>query len=371
MDKGEGESRKTYYDILTERLEEINKLRDSETQIDFEYVAKHLGYASDTRHFKHTLKTNTTPIRVLALLHLSFNFPLNDLDIKNKIFTEFSPAPAHLSDFLNLRIQKSNVEEVNEFKRKYPKTFLPHIQKTRANLWFYEYLASDGEGMTYYRDAHKEHYTLIENHLESHKEIDYLRILALPIETHLNLQTLGKNGKEEMTHKIKEAIKLCSFHTFEHFATCFKNYNEQFRLFVTKAPTRLYSYAIFDDRYVISEFFRYNQLQRIRPGMLFINEIVTKKLQLLHDEYNFEMGSFITSDRSLGYPLRRSLFIDYADAAYNDIKRDLSIINDKLKNLSNKSPTEKFEINEEKDRLEKKLNEMEQKIMRCKEILKD
>jgi len=154
------------------------------------------------------------------------------------------------------------------------------VSKVNKNLCIYDYfgkMSNDTlKSEVNFHKQQKRYFAAIEkNALKLDKSRHYTRIIAL---------ALRENKRTKREDCLAQAITSMFHGTFQHIWRCLF-YENQFKLYITEAPTKTYSFGFVDDQYGISEYDRYDQKGNPKPDMLFI----TKRKSEIHICVNFHI----------------------------------------------------------------------------------
>ena len=279
-------------------------------------------------------KNNDAPkqhqIEKARQLLLGFNIPYEVLlpDLEEKyIFTEHSPKFSYLEDFIPLNYAGKTKRDELDFINRYVKGLEKYLREGRINFTIYEYLGkgrqfSKGSALTYYEEAHKHIFRILEEQLTNHSTMTYVRFLALPFSAS-NLDQAKVNKKKYAYTALQE----CSVEAFKHFCRCFKNFDTQIKFYIVWRPTRLYHYAIIDDTYIISEYYRYRRDGDFVPDLLFIVNVTDEKDNQLVDLlkiYKDEIDGKLTKENfSRGFRIYQKDFIEAVKNAHEKTNNTL------------------------------------------------
>ena len=226
---------------------------------------------------KETPRERRNIIVRAAFLYLSHNIPLDVFSVKREeVFTEYSPRLSSLVKFLDMtKLEKDE----NALLMEYPEALKEYVAKAKYKIWIYDYFIPEASKSGIFKKAHEAYYASIERQLLEEPKLEYHRLLAFPYE----------QDKEESKRKIdiiRKVVRRCSDIAFKHIVKCFSNFEDRFVLSYAYIPFRLYSYAIIDEDYIISEFMRYTNKSFPKPDILFINKIEGHKdMEQLQKKY--------------------------------------------------------------------------------------
>lgn len=339
---------KTYADRLRDYCgENTQLLKDITNHLSFSnsaysnFLKKEVGKVTERERRNIILRA--------AFLYLSHNIPLEVFDVKREeVFTDYSPRSSSLVKYLDMakleRDGKSLIEE-------YPKALKEYISKAKEKIWIYDYFIPEASKARLFKKAHEEYYGAIERQLLENPKLKYHRLLAF---THEPNKVEIKNSIDV----IRKVIRQCSDIAFKHIVKCFTNFDNRFTLSFAYIPFRLYSYAIIDEEYIISEFLRYTNKSLPKPDILFINKIEGHKdMEELQKKYI----NTIEDQEHHKKIIRKKTFKQAVRGVLNTINAEIEECDSRIKVLSTLSQVDKNVANDEKMNLEEQKLDMLEK----------
>jgi len=166
------------------------------------------------------------------------------------------------------------ISEKIEFIRSYTDLVKNYVCRSKKSICVYEYLGKGnikipGNYLKTYGKAHTKIFRHIEDRIKENKHIKYARLLALPI-SDCNEQWNEKSFEKIAPHILKQ----CSVPVFEHICICLKKFSsEQVKFYIVNKPTRPYHYGIIDDKFILTEYYKYSKDGHFFPDLLFIEEV--------------------------------------------------------------------------------------------------
>lgn len=136
----------------------------------------------------------------------------------------------------------------------------------------------------------REYYHAMEKKVleEEANGFSYTLVLALP-------QQSPMMRPQTFEATVREIIRQMFFETFAHVARCFYEFERAFYLYALPSPSRLYSYHLLDEKYVISEYDRLNKDGAASNNLLFVNrikpDVADDPIKFLHADYLMEINS--------------------------------------------------------------------------------
>jgi len=345
------------HDILIAYIK--NQFESSFEVAKFKNAIRSYFFLSETRSLREFFDgkkgkaSDNHKLEKIRQLHFGFNIPYKIFhkDLRHDhIFTDYSPQLATLRAFVPLNYAGKTSRDEEEFINRYISGVRKFILQGRRSITVYEYLGKGrqfnyGAALSYYEEAHKDVFDLIEKQIKDNPDLKYTRFLALPFSD--IQQSEFQEHKESFTI---QAVTECSLEVYKHLCRCFKNLENQVDLYIVWRPTRLYHYGIIDDIWVVSEYYRYRRHGDFVPDLLFVQEAIDEKdnplcdlLRTYHDEIN---NKLIMDNDERSFPLS---FEDFKSASFNAKVQ----LESKLKNadkdcLENKVLRSKLELISEK-----------------------
>lgn len=247
-------------------------------------------------------KAQHNQLAQIRQLYLGFNINPDVFSIKppyKGIITPYSPKLSSLEKFQYLYTRRG--EDKEDAEKEYSEALSPYIKGAKEEILIYDYMS---KGERYILDNITENidpsnpplsrviYDLYEDRL--HEKVKYSRLWAMPFP-----KTTVINKKNKLLHT-SMALLFCSSAIFEHFCRCFwidrLNSQKNFTLKLVFVPTRLYHFGTIDDRFAISEYYRYDFKGNFEPDLLFIERVSKNKKTSLFKIYKDEMEELINKD---------------------------------------------------------------------------
>lgn len=322
--KFEDKDKNTYYQTLSRycRKEGIpmQKIRD---YLGYKgnglesFLNKNIGEGSKMQ--KRNLKLTFTCLYVaFNIPPYLFGFSIEDT-LNEKYQKEHKIKWSSVEYFLHLKVGDSLSAPKADLIKNYPNTLKKYISESQSEIWVHDYYVSDAKNDKHYRESHSGHYQAIEKQMASVNTINYHRLLAFPYHPTNNPYLPLNNRHIDLELIVKTVVKLCSHFTFSHIVNCYKNFEDRFHLSIADIPFRLYSYAIIDHKYILSEYLRYKVDLTPVPDLLFVDRITKGGfMNELRDIYTSEIKKKESSNK-----ISKGAFIAATRGALKDIKVEI------------------------------------------------
>lgn len=320
-------SDKSLYDIVQDYLATLDSKKAKALK---SAIKKYFYLRSGMSDFKPNGDNHSEKFRkqTIRQLYFGFGLPYHHYMDKEEVITPYSPNHPPLEVFYHLERTGKNPIEEKQFVKKYVSSMERYIKSTQNRIWVYDYLGI-GQGkvntsktsISHYNKAHAEIFGLIEEQMANQQEMNYLRILVLPIS-----EQEGRSDNRTTEEKTRDAILACSLETYTHICRCLANYPQRTKFYVTWHPTRMYHYGLIDENYIVSEYYRYTSGGEFIPNLLFVENATHEhgeKSKELLGIYEAELTDLKGStDRTI--EINKKLVLKATNRALLQIKGNLS-----------------------------------------------
>ena len=232
------------------------------------------------------LRKETFALPEIALFCMYFRLSPTFFNQPADLFsTEHNVDTTTTIDFVSLNAFDKTEQGFNGFIDQYYSQIISCIQEAAQYIIAYNYLGKvRGVPFSGLPQKTKDYYSAIETQtLESTlPDFTYTLILALPIQEKSKIP-------ESFKDTTKRAIRHMFSETFHHVVRLFKDFEKKFAFYAIPSPTRLYSYQLIDERYVITEYDKHDRSGVPSNNLLFINRVkkdtIDDPIKILHHGY--------------------------------------------------------------------------------------
>lgn len=225
-----------------------------------------------------------------------------------------------------------------------------------------------------YHERNAQFFTQVEEKLQKNPAFNYIRILQAPYHP-VHFGT-GFSFEQEL----EKMIGLLFEETFRHICHCFRNYENQFLLMLIP-PVRIFSYYIFDEETVISEYLRFDRHGIPAPNLLFNNKKAKNDLRSINNRliqhYTDEINYYVKeSEKPVSFKIDKFAFIKGTIQHGRTLKNELTKLEQEIEHQTQAEFNfdENVEIVETLAALETKKHQMEvakKKIAILNEVFSD
>ena len=268
------------------------------------------------------------------------------------------------------------------FLKNYFDTLINHIKQAQESYTVVDYFHKHkGIDLKYnkrkYKHRDKEYYGIIEDKLAS-GNLQYSRISQLPYRyDKVVIDEKDERGKVSFENSVYEFVKLLFSGTFKHICRCFQKYPDKFNLYLLHKPLRLFNLYIIDDKFVISEYDRYNYGGLPVPDMLFVNGTEQAsnndrvKRLISHHKNNLKLLGIDIDCKGeeclLGkHRVTKELFIAKTVCLYKMIEKKIESLKSQINKQEEKCKNDKATSSTIEQNLTK-LSEMREQLVKLKE----
>jgi len=303
--------------------EEIKKLaemtcyeRKSDILLQMRNISATLFHAEKKRG-EHIVGKRTKFLFWARTLNLLYDIPLENFYLPDKFTSNFLYKPQlkstdytllHLS--INYDSGKSKLAIGKKYRDKYYNAVKPAIERITKNYIAYDYIEKQNLLNPYhlapYFEVHSQIYSDIEKQL-AHQNFEYCRFLALPIRIDISETLKDFCNNVRSTYSLAAVLDHCSVTLFEHICRCIFLHADRFDynktgFFIIETPLRTYHWVLVDDKYIISEYYKYTN-GLCTPSFIFIEE-VNDKNKILMNTYQSEAEKllWVNQDEKLSNP---------------------------------------------------------------------
>lgn len=355
-------------------------LRQSAENPKLEDVADYLGISAGKSgkekrralidsHFPPSKQTPPSK-KILRQIYLGFNIPLSEFDLsKDDLFTDWSPKITTLKELVPLAHSNKTQGAKDKFINRYSNTLEIYMRKAERTFQVYDYLGKEAlsffdDTLEHYKEANQKFFKTIEEQLKYKPDLQYLRILALPISGE------ELKNREDLLSSFQEGILISSYDKFAHICRCMNQFKDRVKFYILPFPSRAYNYAVIDSKVIFSEYVRYNKSGRIIPDLLFVEELELSKkenIATLLWTYENEMETLSGKKERLISADNKKLFFA-AKRKHKALKSEIKALQEKIKNLTPMEPSEYLRCDNLLDRLKIQKDDMSKKISLMEEI---
>ncbi|MEH6680337.1 MAG: hypothetical protein V7724_07295 [Sediminicola sp.] len=277
-------------------------------------------------------------VKWASILCTVFDVPIHIFDLTsssqlNDLLQKKIPGKLHVYPLKNFDGLHKDDRELKA--QQYKMALMDFLKPLETNLYVYDYLQRQYHPEELYLEAyvsaHRELYEAIEKKLYDKRSFSYARVLVLP--------NKGDSKNQELSDfEVKtEILKNCPVQLFDHICRCLINCDEMSNIaiegkgfYCLKMPTRLYHYALINDgAYLMTEHYRYNKQQQIKPDILFIEE-GKGELSTMRELYLGELKK-LTSDKRVKLTTKDIQDVIYSLYEHSEIKHTHHYIDEKRK----------------------------------------
>jgi len=350
----------SYYHILSNYCSK-NQIEIQEIKDYFKYSEKGLEtFLNRSIEDVHKVTAQRNLKKFFISLYAGFNIPLEEFGFNSEDILSENYRKKHqkiwssLEFFQHLKVGNSTSGPKDNLRTSYSNTLTRYISQAEDEIWVYDYYVSDAKNDLHYREAHEGHYKSIEVQLKKNKAAIYHRLLAFPY-------GFAKQDEYDLEQSTISAIKMCSYFTFEHIVNCFLNFDDRFYLSIATIPYRLYSYAILDQKFILTEYLRYKSDLTPIPDLLFVNRVIEGGyLDEVRDIYLNEIKLHETNNK-----IEKMAFVSTTETAFKEIEEKYLETKEKVKK---KEPLD-FHQAQQWPVLEEKMKDITDKYNLLKRVL--
>jgi len=233
--------------------------------------------------------------------------------------------PEATNDTLDLCIFDINKKDDYRFNKIFADQYFEKLKKYTSiateSVMVLDYLSHNkhnkiklnkGKKVIHLSEEYDDYYYLLEQVVKD-QDIIYTRILQLPIDPQ---KSTFKDNYEKLNTKV---LDLIFPQTFQHIKRM-RSY-PNFKLYIINPPIRLYSIMNIDNKYLLSEYDRYNKEGEAQPDILFIDKIgkegQNEKIKRLISTYETQIHSVLEKKK----PIDIDKLVKQADKEYTKLKK--------------------------------------------------
>lgn len=167
------------------------------------------------------------------------------------------------------------------FVKQYFEKLHENLAKVRKSIVVLDYLSHNkhnkikihkyGEEI-FLESEYEKYFDYLEDICAKNPEIQYTRILQLPLDIHVKS---GDRFNNDYDFLLKRTLELIFPQTLKHLKNLESYPN--FKLFIINPPIRLASHMILDNEILLSEYDRYDEFGEANPDTLFIDRVISEK----------------------------------------------------------------------------------------------
>ncbi|MBX2892989.1 MAG: hypothetical protein KF734_18910 [Saprospiraceae bacterium] len=212
----------------------------------------------------------------LALMCYLFNLEVTDfdypLDYLRTPFNEGRLLERHNSvaafHALAAHIQQEETKQ-NSFLHDYFEDLARFACQATKHLRVYHYLSKAAHQIKPFALRQYElYYEKVEATMAQQTSLRYERFAALPIQ-------MSEASPTMIDYPEIKVLELLPKETISHVVRCLKRFGERFSYYAVAVPTRLNSFTLVDDKYVISEYDRLNRHRKASNDLMFVDRVIS------------------------------------------------------------------------------------------------
>lgn len=216
----------------------------------------------------------------------------------------------------------------NKFLKEYFIDLARFASQATKQLRIYHYLGKPPHQIKkFVLKQYETYYSQLEETLRLQPQLRYERFAALPIQV-----VDGVNTYSNIEEKV---IELLPLQTIRHISYCLKQFGDQFSFFAVGIPSRLNSFTLVDDKYVISEYDRLNRHKKASHDLMFVDRI-TQSIQSdpitgLWQVYSNDLDNLVREpDSSARRAISLERLLEVSFSKLNQLEKEVKELESKL-----------------------------------------